>query len=206
MTALDSPPLLTGTSAPIPVRRRRSSRLLLLAVVLAILGGLAGVVAYRAATAQVSVVAVARAVPFGQSIQPADLRELRLPADAELATVSWDDVDRVVGRVAATDLAADTALSPAAVTDAGPPRAGDAVVGLSLAPGRAPALPLSVRDEVLVITPDAASPIRATVLRPGSPDGSGRLVVDLLVSDGLAVDLARAAVDDRAVLVLVAGR
>jgi hypothetical protein len=46
------------------------------------------VVAYRSATAQQSVVAVARPVPFGQSIQLADLRELRLPADAGLATVS----------------------------------------------------------------------------------------------------------------------
>jgi hypothetical protein len=206
-TAAGSAPALgTGLAAPVPVRRRRSRRLLLVAVVLVVLAGLAGVLAYREVTDRISVVAVARSVPAGQSIDVADLRELQLPADTGLATVAWADVDHVVGLEAATDLAADTALSPDEVTAVRPPAPGEAVVGLSLAAGRAPASPLTVRDEVLVIAADGVPPVRATVVRPGSLDDNGRLLVDLVVADGSATDLARAAVDDRTVLVLVGRR
>lgn len=206
MTAVDVPPLGTGLAAPVPVRRRRSRRLLLVAVVLTVLAGLAGVLAYRTVTDRVSVVGMARPVPAGQTIEAADLRELQLPADTGLATIAWAEVDRVVGLEASTDLAANTALSPDELTAVRPPGPGEAVVGLSLAPGRAPVSPLAVRDEVLVIAADEVSPVRATVVRPGSIDDSGRLLVDLVVPDAAATDLARAAVDDRTVLVLVSRR
>jgi hypothetical protein len=150
------------------------------------------------------VIAVARPVSFGRVIEVADLRELQLPSDTGLATMPWDQVDSVAGRVAATDLSVDTVVSPDAVTDERPPQPGEAVVGLSLPPGRAPATSLEVRDQVQVITPDAQAPIRATVLRPGVVDESGRMAVDLLVADGSAAELARAATNDQTVLVLVA--
>lgn len=206
MTALDVPPLGAGLAAPVPVRRRRSRRLLLVAVVLTVLAGLAGVLAYREVTDRVSVVGVARSVPAGQSIEVADLRELQLPADTGLATVAWADVDRVIGLEAVTDLTANTVLSPDEITAVRPPAPGEAVVGLSLAPGRAPSSPLMVRDEVLVIGADGVAPVRATVVRPAAVDDDGRLLVDLVVADGSATDLARAAVDDRTVLVLVSRR
>src|SRR3954454_23103667 len=206
MTAVSAPPRRNGAPVLPAVRRRRSSRLVLVAVVLAILGGLAGVLAYREATGRISVIAVARPVPFGQVIEAADLHELQLPSDTGLATVPWDQVDSMAGRIAATDLLVNTALSPDAVTDQRPPQVGEAVVGLSLPPGRAPATSLQVRDQVQVITPDAPAPIRATVLRPGVVDEAGRMAVDLLVADGSAAELAHAVTDDRTVLVLVASR
>lgn len=206
MTAVSAPPRQNGAPVLPAVRRRRSSRLVLVALVLAILGGLAGVLAYREATGRTSVIAVARPVPFGQVIEAADLRELQLPSDTGLATVPWDQVDSVAGRTAATDLSANTAVSPDAVTDERPPQPGEAVVGLSLPSGRAPATSLEVRDQVQVIAPDVPAPIRATVLRPGVVDEAGRMAVDLLVADGSTAELARAATDDRTVLVLVASR
>src|SRR3954466_9602958 len=112
MTAVSAPSRRNGAPVLPAVRRRRSSRLVLVAVLLAILGGLAGVLAYREATGRISVVAGARTVPFGQVIEAADLRELQLPGDTGLATVPWDQVDSVAGRIAATDLTLNTAVSP----------------------------------------------------------------------------------------------
>lgn len=206
MTALDVPPLGAGMAAPAPVRRRRSRRLLLVAVVLVVLAGLSGVLAYRQVADRVSVVGLVRPVAAGQVIQAGDLRELQLPADTGLTTVAWAELDRVVGLEAATDLAANTALSPEEVTAVRPPGPGEALVGLSLAPGRAPRFPLAARDEVLVIAADPVAPVRATVARPGVVDDDGRLLVDLVVAEAAAAELARAAVDDRTVLVLVDGR
>lgn len=205
-TAGSAPAVGTGLAAPAPLRRRRSRRLLLVAVVLVVLAGLAGVLAYRQVTDRVSVVGLARAVLAGQTIQAADLRELQLPSDSGLATVAWSELDRVVGLEATTDLGANTALSPDELTAVRPPGPGEALVGLSLAPGRAPVSELVVRDEVLVIAAEGAAPVRATVARPGRADDDGRVVVDLVVAEAAAADLARAAVDDRTVLVLVGGR
>jgi hypothetical protein len=206
VTAVSAPPRRNGAPVKPVIRRRRSSRLVLVAVVLAILGGLAGVLAYREATGRVSVVAVARPVAFGQVIELADLRELQLPADTGLATLPWDQVDVIAGRRAATDLPVDTVVPPQAVTDQRPPQRGEAVVGLSLPPGRAPMTSLEVRDQVQVITPAVPAPIRATVLQAGVVDDAGRMAFDLLVADGSAADLAKAATNDQTVLVLVADR
>ena len=75
---------------PPRLRRRRSSRLLLLAVVLAVVGALAGAYAYTAASGRVGVVALARNLPVGATVTATDVREVQLPDDTGLDTVSWD--------------------------------------------------------------------------------------------------------------------
>jgi hypothetical protein len=190
-----------------PLRRRGLSRWLLVGVVLAGVGALMAAFVYVQAAGRVSIVAMARPVPFGQVVGRDDVRELALPADTGLATVPWSDVDSVVGRTAATDLLAGQAVAPGSVAGDRPPRKGEAVVGVSLGPGRIPLTPLAVRDEVLVVgVGDATAPMRATVLRAGDPDLSGRRIVDLLVDERVADELARASADNRAALVLVGRR
>lgn len=207
MTSTLPSQITNGLAPPRPLRRRRSSRLLLLGVVLAVLGALLGVVVYREGAQRVPVVAMARSVPFGQVVTRDDVREIPLPADTGLATVAWSNVASVIGRVAVTDLLAGQAITPDAVVSERPPAAGDAVVGVSVGPGRVPLTPLGVRDEVLVSgIGDNAAPQRATVLRVGEPDASGKRTVDLLVGEAVAVDLGRMSAEDRAVLVLVARR
>jgi hypothetical protein len=206
-TVLPTQPATGRVPVSAPVRRRRSSRLLLVGVVLAVLGALGGVVLYQVSGQREPVVVMATTVPFGQVVERADVREVPLAAEAGLATVPWRDVDSVVGRVAATDLLAGQAITPDSVVVAGPPVAGDAVVGVSLGPGRLPVTPLSVRDQVLVVAVgDPGVPTRATVLRVGEPDAAGKRTVDVLVDESAAVALARVSADDRAVLVHVAGR
>ncbi|MBW0101414.1 SAF domain-containing protein [Pseudonocardia sp. KRD291] len=187
-----------------PLRRRRSSRVLLLSVVLAILGALLGAYAYRAAVSRVGVVGVAQPLSFGAAVQIVDLREVQLPTDTGLATIEWSEVDSVVGKLTATDLRAGQILTPDSVTGERVPAPGEAVVGLSVESGRAPSASLAPRDEVLVVTGAGRPPRRAVVVRSGEPDTTGRRGIDVLVRQADAEDLALASVDDRVAVVLVA--
>lgn len=186
-----------------PLRRRRSSRVLLLAVVLAILGALLGAYAYRAAVSREGVVGVARPLSFGADVQIGDLREVQLPTDTGLATVMWSEVGSVIGKLAATDLRAGQILTPDSVTAERTPAPGEAVVGLSVEAGRAPSESLAPRDEVLVVTGAGQPARRAVVVRSGDSDATGRRGIDVLVRQADAEGLALASVDDRVAVVLV---
>jgi flagella basal body P-ring formation protein FlgA len=192
--------------APPRLRRRRSPRLLVLGVLLAIVGALLGWFAYQQATQHITVVALARPVAFGQVISNLDVRPVPLPSGSDLSSIAWSDVDTVVGRTAATQLYAGQTLPPEALRAEPIPAAGDAVIGIAAGPGQLPTTPLAARDEVLVVRLDEpAAMVRAVVLAVGAPDVSGRRTIDLLVPEELVPGLARAAGDDRTVLVL-AGR
>jgi hypothetical protein len=187
------------------LRRRRSSRLMLVGVLLGTLGALLGWFAYTQATQQSPVVVLARAVPYGQPIALADLREVAIPSDTGLNTIAWAEVDGVIGRRAATDLYAGQPLPAEAVSAEPVPAPGQAVIGVPVAPGQLPATSLEPRDEVLVISSENVAPtVRATVLRVGAADTAGQRTVDLLVQEGVVGSLARAAIDDHVLLVLVA--
>lgn len=189
--------------APRPLRRRRSSRRLLLAVTLGVIGALLGAYAYRGAVARDGVVAMARPLPFGSVVQLTDLREVQLPLDTGLASVTWDEVGTVVGLLAATDLQAGQTLTPDSVTPNRVPAPGEAVVGLSVEAGAAPSVTLAPRDEVLVVVGTGGPPTRATVVRAGDVDVSGRRTVDVLVPQANAEELALASVDGRVAIVLL---
>ncbi|MER7433682.1 SAF domain-containing protein [Pseudonocardia alni] len=200
----------TASRAPVrpdlelrPLARRRSSRRLLLAVVLGLVGALLAAYAYRTAVARDGVVALARPLSFGSILQQSDLRQVRLPSDSGLATVAWDEVGSVVGQFAATDLRAGQILTPDSVTTDRTPAPGEAVVGLSVDAGRAPSTTLAPRDEVLVVIGGGSPPRRASVLRAGEPDVSGTRTVDVVVPQADAEELALASVDGRVAIVLV---
>ena len=202
MTTTVARPTAPDTPAARPLRRRGSSRLVLLIVVLVVIGTLLGAWAYRNATSRAGVVAVVRALPYGAVVQADDLRSVDLPVDTGLTTIAWADVDRVVGLVATTDLRAGQTLTPDAVGLPSAPAAGEAIVGLSVPAGRAPAEPLEPRDQVLVITGNG--PARpGSVVQSYEPDPSGRRTIDVLVSRADAQDLALASFDDRVAVVLI---
>lgn len=190
-------------------RRRRRSRLLLLGVLLAVLGAVAGVVVVGQVSRRVEVIAVARTVGFGNVVTAADLRSVSLPTDTSLATIPWERAaDEVIGRFAATDLLPGQVVTPGAVTDERQPDPGWAVVGVAVEAGRAPATPLAPRDQVLVVDSGELSRrgTDAVVLRADPPVGGAPGAVDLLVADADAPAVARTAAAGRAVLVLVSGR
>ncbi len=193
----DAPPAVPA------LPRRRSSRRLLIAVVVGIVGALLALYAYRTAVARDGVVAVVRPLPAGTTVQLTDLREVLLPPDNGLATMPWRDVDGVVGMVVATELRPGQVLTPDSVTTDRVPAPGEAVVGLSVEAGRTPTTELEPRDAVLVVLPGGAPPRRAVVVRSGEADLGGRRTVDVLVPQADAEELALASAEGRVVIVLV---
>jgi len=202
-TSVRRPTNATPVAPALPARR--SSRRLLLAVVVGVVGALLALYAYRAAVAREGVVALVRDLPVGSVVQTGDVREVLLPPDSGLATVAWSDVDGVIGLVTTSELRTGQVLTPDSVTAEQVPAPGEAVVGLSVEAGRFPATGLRGADEVLVVLGAGALPRRAAVVAAGEPDLSGRRTVDVLVPQADAEELALASAEGRVVIVLVSG-
>jgi len=180
-------------------RRRRQPKFIALAVVLVLLGGLGAVYLVSALGQQVSVVAVASQVTYGDPIAREDLVEVQLTADPALQPIPWSDVDSIVGMFAATDLLPGSLLTRDHVTGNQLPPEGMQLVGVGVPMAQRPATPLLARDEVLLVPVVLAgggaeadgqpSPMEATVVRVGPVDLAGARVVDVLVdgSDGPTV-------------------
>src|SRR4051795_12550087 len=85
-----------------PPRRRRRPALLALALAMVVLGALGAAYLATSLGQTSSVIAVAREVPWGQTITAADLVEARASVDASLAPIPYGQRDQVLGMVAAT--------------------------------------------------------------------------------------------------------
>ena len=214
--SVPSPTPATPAGRPAPVRARRRPALIALGVLLVVIGVLATASLVGEAGRRTSVLLLARDVPFGATIEDADLTIAEVSVDPEVQVVPADSRDDVVGQVSAAGLHAGSLLAPTDVTTAEPPAPGEALVGLAVAADRMPAGGLTPGDRVLVVeTPPAAGDppttppvtIAATVVRRGEPDLNGVTVVDVTVpaQDGPAL-AARAATGRIAVVVQPRGR
>src|SRR4051812_8056512 len=132
----------------VPVRGRRRPGLLAAGLMLAALGGLVSVWLVNSAAHRVPVLVVARDVAAGTTITDADLARTDVSVDADVRTVPAREAPRVVGRVAAADLAPGQLLDPASLTDAGAPGPGEVLVVLSLPAARMPARGLHSGDRL----------------------------------------------------------
>ena len=197
-------------ASPVRVLGRHGSRITMVGVLLAIVGGLVAWFAYSQATQGQQVVATARHIAYGATITEADLRPVQIPTASTLRVTAWSDLATIVGHVATTDLATDALVPPDAVGAGRLPERGQAIVGLPVAAGRLPVSGLHPRDVVEIVNPIATqnglnglAGLRATVLAIGDPDAAGRRTVDLIVPDTAVDDVAAAAGNDTTLLVLV---
>jgi SAF domain len=149
-----APPAAGGLSrAPVlpPPRRRRRPALLALAVAMVVLGAL-GATYLAASLGETSpVIAVAREVPWGQTVTAADLVEARVSVDPALHPVPYGDRDQVIGLVAVTTLTPGALLTRDALTDRRLPPAGQQLVGVGVSPVQLPTTALRPGDEVLLV-------------------------------------------------------
>ncbi|MEU0490786.1 SAF domain-containing protein [Nocardiopsis sp. NPDC006139] len=134
------------------------------------------------------VVALARDVPFGQTLTSQDLTTVRVAADPVVATVPGERLQDMVGQVAGAPLHTGELLTEAKVDAEQLPAAGQHLVALSLRPSQIPAQGLRVGDIVQVVStpgeggevPTELPPsVTATVARVGEPDVDGITVVDV---------------------------
>jgi Flp pilus assembly protein CpaB len=206
--------------APAP-RRRRKWSLALVGTLVTVGCALAFAVLWMNAGDRQPVLAVAKAVPAGQVIESSDLRVIRVSTDPGLKPLRGDQLDRVVGLRAATDLVPGTLLTNDNVGQGDGLQAGEAVVGVALKPGQFPSgLEPGDHVEIVRTTPPASSASdegigslgtvldEARVLDVVQEDvTSGTRVVSLVVDEEVAAEVAGAASAELVSLVLVpAGR
>lgn len=201
----------TAASATTTARKlRRRPAMVLFSVGLVLIGAVLGVGVWMASTSSVEVVAARVAVERGAVISDTDLVVTRAAVDPSVPVVPAAQLSSLVGKRAASDVAAGTLLSPAQVTDVLPPGTGESVVGVALTTGQLPAEPLRPGDRVrLVQTPLAQGEVPATQVtidaevQSVTPAADGQTtVVDLLVPSSRAAEVAARAATGRVAVVL----
>lgn len=159
------------------------------------------------------VLAVSDGVQRLETIERSDLRVVSLPTDADVETVPVAQLEDVVGRVAATDLAAGSLLADGQLVRAGERLVAEdeAVVGVLVGPGDAPSNGLDRGGAVsVVIRPPAGVIGEAKEVAGWVADLSGAVAsngdrpVEVVVAriDAAAVSAAAA---DRRVTIVVLG-
>ena len=205
---------LAAAPALTPPRRRRRPALLALAVVLVVLGAL-GAASLATSIGQTSaVIAMAREVPWGQTISAADLVEAQISTDPALQPIPYSERDQVIGLVATSTLRPGSLLTRDALADQRLPGPGQQLVGVGVSSVQLPATPLRPGDAVLLVpvsgtatsTGSAASDmVEATVVQTGPPGADGLRVVDVLVDAADGPDVAARAAAGQIAVVVTAG-
>ncbi|WP_149203873.1 SAF domain-containing protein [Actinotalea subterranea] len=165
-----------------------------------------------AAGGRTDVLVVARDVPYGQTLVAGDLTLTAVAVDTLVETVPADQLDAMLGLVAATDLPAGALLSPAQVTADAPPGDGEVLVPLPVNSERLPAGGVQAGDRLLVVDaptagadplPTAPRTFEVTVIRLGEPDMNGLSVLDVAADENDGAGLAARAASGRFALVLL---
>lgn len=169
-----------------------------LLVLITLLGALGGAVVVARAGDRTDVLAVARNVPVGRPVTAQDVRVVSFADDPGLSPIPAADRASIVGRRAAVDLHPGDLLTRSQLSVRG---LGDSaqVVGVELKRGFVPRDELRPGDKVAAVVLPAqgtdttstdsdsaggAAPdtIEATVQSVGTPDSTGALVVNLVVT------------------------
>jgi hypothetical protein len=189
-----------------------------LGLALTALGGLGAVWLASTGTGTTAVVGVAREVRAGQVIQRQDLVSVEIATGAGLRAVPVQRAEDVIGKRTLVRLLPGSLLNPDAVADKLVPAPGHALVGLSLAPGQRPAVPMDAGDPVeIVYTPgsqDAGSseaartpPVLGVVVSTVEDPDTNKTVVNVTVPADAAAKVATWGSAGRAsVAVLPAGQ
>ena len=193
-------------------RGRRRPGLLVAGVAMVVLGALAAIWLVSASGHRVPVVMVARDVAYGTVVTREDLTTTSVAVDPSVAVVPAGQASSLVGQRATVALRAGALVTRADVTSAGVVGADQVLVPLPLAAGRVPASGLSAGDRLLVVdapaagadpAPGAPRSFAAQVVRVGSADVNGAVVVDVVASVGDGPALATRAATGRFVIVVL---
>jgi hypothetical protein len=204
------------TPQPARMPGRRNPKWIALGIVALCLGGLLSYMIYAQVASETAVVAAAHTVYRGETVEQGDLTTVTLPGGSLPQTIPATRLADLVGKRAAYDLIEGSVIPSSAVVDEATPAEGRAIVGLKLAPGRAPGnlLPSSVVR--LIALPTAADGSTTDKLTGSifvgrvidqSPGADGTsILVNVDVEAGAAPTIAMLAAQDRIALVRDAGR
>lgn len=208
---------------PAPVRvdppgPRRRPRLLMAAVLVIALGGLASAWLYTSLGSRTAVIAVATDIAYGEVLVEDMLRSVSISTDPDVESIPFADLESVVGQRAGVDLPAGSLLTRGAVADSVVPGEGEELVPVALAAEQVPATGLRPGDLVRLLgtageLTDAAAgggadpavgvSVEGTVLAVSAPTVGGNVVVDVVVEAADGDELARLAAEGRLALLVL---
>jgi hypothetical protein len=173
-----------------------------------------GVVLWHSSTSKTeSVLVLSRPVRAGEPLAVDAVRAADVHLGAGVDRVAAADLRSVVGRVASTDLAAGTLVSPSLFAGRAPIPAGSTVVSAALAPGQFGSFglrPGQVVEAIRTTSPSAGGPTEAAVVAHASVyeikalnDTAGTWIVSLLVPEDAAPAVASAAAGKSLSLALI---
>ena len=154
---------------------------------------------WTATTTSEAVVAARTTIPRGAVITADDLTTTQISGDHTLKVVPGEDVDELVGKRAALDIAAGGLLTPEMATEDNMPPAGQSIVGVSLTPAQVPAITPRSGDKVRLVATtgeggetSSGTPLTtsAEVVDASRDEVSGNTVVNVLVPYADAAVLA----------------
>src|SRR4051794_14895104 len=194
-------PLPVGRSALEPVRTRRRPLMIGLGLALTALGGLGAVWLASSGAGTTAVIGVAREVRAGQVIQRQDLVSVEIGTGSGLRAVPVQRAEDVVGKRTLVRLLPGSLVNPDAVADKLVPGQGQALVGLSLAPGQRPGVPMDAGDRIeIVYTPGSqdnvspsesrTAPVLAVVVSTVDDPDTNKTVVNVTVPAAAAATVA----------------
>lgn len=213
-TALGAPALERSSREEVAIsggapKERFRWRLLTAAILLIVVGVLAGAALVNRAGDRVNVVAVARDVQAGQKIKAADLKVASFAEDPAFTPLKASKREELVGKRAAVDLRSGTLLTESQLASGGGLGDDQQVIGVEVKRGQVPAGALSAGDQVLAVhtpgqgqevaaeakRPKRPGSVKASVVSVGKVDGSGALTINLAVdpADGPALAVQAAA-------------
>ncbi|WP_395100694.1 SAF domain-containing protein [Streptomyces noursei] len=210
-TAAPMRPEIPIGAGPVPRRRKRS--MLVLGALVTLVGVLGTSMLVRSAGDRVDVLAVAREVPAGQEITAEDLTTAALPNDPALTPVKASEKASVIGRRATAPLHRGELLTDAQFHGGKTLPAGQELVAVEVQRGAAPIDALASGDQVkIVATPGkdeqvskkgpAPEEIAAQIVKVGTPNASGAVVVQVSVAGTDSSLLAARAATGRVAIVL----
>lgn len=193
----------TGT-APVPhlvpppkIRRRPVHIVATIAAIF--IGASIAAWGWTATTTSEEVIAARTTIPRGAVITVDDLTTAQISSDNTLKVVPSQDIDELVGKRAALDIAAGGLLTPEMATEDNMPPQGQSIVGISLTPAQVPATTPRSGDKVRLVATageggdtSSGTPLTtsAEVLDSSTDEVSGNTVVNVLVPYADAAVLA----------------
>jgi SAF domain len=196
---------------------RRNPKWIALGIVALCLGGLLSYVIYARVATETAVVAAAHTVYRGETIERSDLATVTLRGGALPHAIPAIQLNNLVGKRAAFDLVEGSVISSTSVADSAIPAEGRAIIGLKLAPGRAPGNLLLPASRVRLIAMPAAADsstadklagsvfVGSVIDQSQAADGTS-ILVNIDVDAAAAPTIATLAAQDRVVIVRDAGR
>ncbi len=190
---------------PSPPKARRRWGLFAAMAALVCLGALGNVWLHQATTNAKQVVAARSLIERGTVITRDQLMTVQIGGDPALRSVPATDLERLVGRPAAVDVAGGALLTAESVTDVLVPAAGRSLVGVGVMPAMMPGTKLMAGDRVRVVATagqqggaaDASAPLvsvaAVVVSATTGADTTGQGALTIITVDVPSADAAQLA-------------